>query len=176
MKVELAKFKSLQSKLAVEKKRACVRIATLLKDVAVTNAPKSPTAAELKAARDAKWKAKGKKPTARQKAAWKKARKPDAHTRPAPGGLERSIESEVYTEGHVMGVRVFVAANADAGDYAEKMHDEKGKTWKKRGIGTVNKGSQADEKFAKRAVEDNDEKIKTQLKLALQKAFGTSHV
>lgn len=176
MKVELAKFQTLQSQLAAEKKRACARIATVLKDVAITNAPRSPTAAERKAAQDAKWKAKGKKPTSRQKAAWKKARKPDAHTRPSPGGLERSIESEVYTEGHVMGVRVFVEANAEAGDYARKMHDEKGKTWKKRGIGTTNKGSQADELFVKRAIEENDEKIKTQLKQALQKAFGTSHV
>ena len=75
-----------------------------------------------------------------------------------------------------MGVRVFVAANAEAGDYARKMHDEKGKTWKKRGIGTTNKGSQADELFVKRALEENDEKIKTQLKQALQKAFGTSNV
>ena len=176
MKVDLAKFKNLHNRLAAEKKRACARIAAYLRDEAIANAPRSPTAAERKSAQDANWAAKGKKPTKKQKAAWKAKRKPDAHTRPSPGGLERSIESEVYAEGHVMGVRMFVAANADAGDYARKMHDEKGKSWKKRGIGTVNKGARADEKFVKRAVDENAEKIKKQFQTALEKAFGTKHV
>ena len=174
MKVDLAKFQTLQSKLAAEKKRVCAKLASRLQAEAMNNAPRSPKRAEIVAARKAAWKAKGKKPTEKQQKAWEARKKPDSHTRPMPGGLEQSIQAEVYTENHVMGVRVYVAANSMAGDYAKKMHDEKGKTWKKRGIGTVNKGSQADELFVKRAIDDNNDFIKQKLKEALQKAFGTS--
>ena len=51
-------------------------------------------------------------------------------------------------------VDILVPSNSAAGDYAKKMHDEKGRTWKNRGVGTVAKGPQADEKYIERAIED----------------------
>ncbi len=71
-----------------------------------------------------------------------------------PGGLERSIrgETENTPEGPI--ARIFIASNSEAGAYAKRIHDEKGKTWWKRGPGTVAKGPQADEKFVFRAIED----------------------
>lgn len=68
-----------------------------------------------------------------------------------PGGLEKSIEYEVTKEG----CSVFVASNSPAGKYAKRIHDEKGKTWRKRGPGTIAKGARADEKFIERALKDN---------------------
>lgn len=72
-----------------------------------------------------------------------------------PGGLEKSIEAELYTDGAM----VFVAANSYAGKYAKRIHDEKGVKWNKRGIGTIAKGNRADEKFIERALNDNAENI-----------------
>lgn len=46
-----------------------------------------------------------------------------------------------------------MAANAEAGKYAKRIHDEKGKTWRKRGPGTVAKGARADDKYIQRAVQ-----------------------
>ena len=49
---------------------------------------------------------------------------------------------------------IFVASNSEAGKYAFRIHEEKGKTWKNRGPGTIAKGSKADDKFIERAIED----------------------
>ncbi len=102
-------------------------------------APISPTQAQKKAARKTKRKVR---------------RKATATSRAKPGGLFRSIEW--YAGDYAS---VFVAANSEAGKYAKKIHDEKFKTWKKRGIGTVAKGTQADEKFIERALRDSQPEI-----------------
>lgn len=72
-----------------------------------------------------------------------------------PGGLSRSIEWDARD----MEGAVFVASNSEAARYAKRIHDEKGKTWHKRGPGTVAKGARADDKFIERAVRDNERLI-----------------
>ena len=71
-----------------------------------------------------------------------------------PGDLEKSIKHEVCSTGSDTDAVVFVAANAPAGKYAARIHDQKGVSWFKRGPGTVAKGTQADEKFIARAIKD----------------------
>lgn len=56
-------------------------------------------------------------------------------------------------------VSIFVPSNSRGGEYAEKIHDEKGQTWHKRGSRTVQKGNKADHKFIERAADDSEEKI-----------------
>ena len=72
----------------------------------------------------------------------------------APGGLQDSITAAVRGTGHGASAEVFVASNSNAVKYARRIHDEKGKTWKNRGPGTVQKGARADDKFIERAVND----------------------
>lgn len=126
---------------------------------AIANAPRSPTAAQARAQRKAAWVGKHGAGKASIRAfnkaqrAGKARRKAGSHSRHAPGGLERSIEWEVRGKGFAMEAEIFVAANAEAGEYAKRIHDEKGKTWRKRGPGTVAKGARADDKFILRAVQ-----------------------
>ncbi len=91
---------------------------------------------------------------AKQGKAWRQ-------TRPAPGGLERSISNEVIISGDDVTANVFVASNSEAQGYAKKIHDEKGKSWHRRGRGTINKGDRADDKFIARAVHDAKTDAKT---------------
>lgn len=74
-------------------------------------------------------------------------------SRTTPGGLEKSIMHGVLPDGS--GCSVYVASNSFAGAYAKRIHDGKGRTWWKRGPGTVAKGSRADDKFIERAIRDN---------------------
>lgn len=74
---------------------------------------------------------------------------------PKPGGLQNSIEMDSSEDG----AEIFVAANSEAGVYAEYIHDEKGENWFNRGPGTVRKGPQADEKFIERALDDSIDDI-----------------
>lgn len=126
---------------------------------AFKNAPKSPTAAQERAARKRKWEAKHGKSKATTRAfnaaqkAGKKRRKAGSHSRPAPGGLENSIQWRLVGRGARQDAEIYVAANAPAGKYAKRIHDEKGKSWRNRGPGTVAKGARADDKFIERAVE-----------------------
>lgn len=83
----------------------------------------------------------------------KARRKASSHSRAAPGGLERSIQWRMAGRGFALDAEVYVAANAEAGKYAKRIHDEKGKTWRKRGPGTVAKGPRADDKYILRAVQ-----------------------
>jgi hypothetical protein len=117
-----------------------------VKREAKLNAPKSPTMTERSAT------LKRKKRTAR---------------RTTPGGLEKSIEYEV--KGGTCSV--FVASNSYAGKYAKRIHDEKGKSWHKRGPGTIAKGSRADDKFVERAIRDNQDKFLDVFKSELRKAL-----
>lgn len=125
----------------------------------VRNAPRSPTAAQARAQRKSNWVAKHGDGKASIRAfnkaqrQGKARRKANSHSRHAPGGLERSIQWEVRGKGLAMEGEVYVAANAEAGKYAKRIHDEKGKTWRRRGPGTVAKGARADDKFVSRAAE-----------------------
>lgn len=85
----------------------------------------------------------------------------------SPGGLERSIMME-FGDDHV---DVFVASNAEAGSYAEKMHNEKGKTWRERGPGTQAKGPQADDKFIERARDAWQDEFLARMKKVYEIAF-----
>ena len=88
-------------------------------------------------------------------------RKRRTSSRRTPGSLKRSISYEVLDRG----CSVFVATNPDSRvkKYARRIHDEKGKTWRNRGPGTVAKGPQADEKFIERAIRDREPKTDKRL-------------
>jgi len=115
---------------------ALVDCAMLAQTEAKKNAPRSPTQEQIT-------------PTLK--------RKKKSTRKVTPGGLQRSISSSVDKE--KLEASVHVAANSEAGQYAQKIHDEKGKKWFKRGIGTEKKGARADEKFIERAVNDNRAKF-----------------
>jgi len=75
----------------------------------------------------------------------KTKRKPTSFTR---GSLKNSITSEVFPERVEIGVPI----NSKAGDYAEKMHDEKGKTWKRLSSGKQPKST---DKYIEKAEKDS---------------------
>lgn len=68
---------------------------------------------------------------------------------------------------------IFVATNSEAGKYAFRIHEQKGTAWKNRGPGTIAKGSQADDKFIVRAINDTRPQqiaiLQDELKKALDK-------
>jgi len=70
------------------------------------------------------------------------------------GNLTRSITSKSDKDKAV----IFVPENSRAGRYAKIIHDGKGKTWKKRGVGTIAKGKQADAKYLDRAAENHEKR------------------
>ena len=126
-------------------------IGLLVQREAKKNAPRSPSRGQLNKQR---------------KTNRKVTRKARATSRPAPGSLENSIERETTSDS----ARIFVAANSAAGKYGYKIHEEKGSAWNKRGVGTVAKGSRADEKFILRAIVDNEGKIMEIIKAEHRKA------
>lgn len=132
--------------------RAIWRATELVHRESKLNAPRSPTQSQKNKLR------KTRRDTRKQ-------RKATAFTRAKPGGLERSIENSIDSDG--LTGRVYVAANSEGSKYAVRIHDEKGKTWHKRGPGTVAKGERADAKFIERALNDSrnaiDEIIKDEL-------------
>lgn len=75
--------------------------------------------------------------------------------KPIPGGLERSITAVNETIGDAVRVSCYVRTPSEAQAYANVIHNEKGKRWFKRGIGTVAKGEKADERFIERARDEN---------------------
>lgn len=85
-----------------------------------------------------------------------------------PGGLEMSIQFESDGEK----VEVYVASNAEAGEYAHIIHDMKGVKWHERGPGTQAKGDRADDKFIERAQPDAVEKLGGVMRKALKALFG----
>lgn len=123
-------FKDAGRIAAVVADRGLPRVGKLVRDEAKINAPRSPTKEEFSAT------LKRKKVTDRNDF--------------FPGGLEQSIEYAV----HFSQVFIFVRDNSPAGKYAKRIHDEKGRTWRNRGPGTIAKGEQADEKFIERAIRD----------------------
>ncbi len=158
--------------LSREFAKAAFRVEMIWRRESVANANRSPTMAQTRAARGSKWDAKGRTPSSRQKAAWAANRNPRATSRAKPGGLERSILS---TSGVSMAVlafaEVYVPASSEAAAYAAKIHDEKGRTWRNRGAGTIAKGSRADEKFITRALEANAEKFHQIFDQTLERAI-----
>lgn len=129
-----ASLARLQQTTGANVRRAMARCGLIAVREAKANAPRSPTMKQLSAT------LKRKKRTSR---------------RTYPSGLEKSIEYEVTEQG----CSVFVASNSPAGKYAKRIHDEKGKTWRNRGAGTIAKGARADEKFIERALKDNEGKF-----------------
>jgi len=74
-----------------------------------------------------------------------------------PGQLTANITGEIVPG---EGVRIFVPSNSPAGAYAEYIHDagpNGSGAWKKRGVGTVAKGSRATDKYIERAVRGPNE-------------------
>ena len=131
--------------------RALSRAGLLVVREAKANAPRSPTNAILSST------LKRKKRTARK-----------TH----PGGLEKSIDYKVSATGTTPSCSVFVASNAFAGKYARRIHDEKGRTWQKRGPGTIAKGARADDKFVERAINDNQDRMLKILQDEVRKALS----
>ena len=127
------------------------RIGRLVHPVAKAYAPRSPTMGQLSKTLK---------------------RKKRTSSRRKPGGLEKSIAYEVLPGN--AGCSVFVASNSFAGKYAKRIHDEKGKTWRNRGPGTVAKGAQADEKFIERAIRDREPKFLTVIKSEIRKAVKSA--
>jgi len=74
------------------------------------------------------------------------------------GGVTHSI----HTSGPSV-AEIYVPINSAAGEYAKRMHDEKGQTWNNYGRGTLAKGSDAGEKYIKRAITHNDSLIRRSL-------------
>lgn len=130
-----AALDTLKGSVSAEVARAVQRACMIVHREAVRNAPVSPTNAQY------------------SKAVLK--RKKRTKRRMHPGGLSRSIEWE--TRG--MEGSVFVASNSEAAAYARKIHDDKYKSWRNRGPGTIAKGTRADDKFIERALNDNADAI-----------------
>ena len=157
----IAQLKLTAQRIEANQARMLYRAGALVKNTAVRYAPKSPTMAELE---------KRSTGTQAQRDAGKRRRNDRATSRPMPGGLMRSIEMR----SNATNAEIFVAANSEAGRYAWRIHEEKGRTWFRRGKGTIAKGAQADEKFIERALNDNAENIRkiaeSQVEKAIQEA------
>lgn len=78
------------------------------------------------------------------------------------GSLKNSITTDVFKDR----VEISVPSNSAAGKYAEKMHDEKGKTWKR--VGWQN-DSKATDKYITKAYEDSTKDIDRALDNLLDK-------
>lgn len=156
--IPLAEFRSFVRQIGDKASRAMLlTIQDATKEAhreAIANAPRSPTQTQIGKAQKAKYVAKhgSAQGYAKHKAAAMARRRPNSHSRPAPGGLEKSIKYKIIGTKEPDGM-IYVARNAPAGKYAAKIHDEKGKTWRKRGLGTQRKGARADDKYILRAVE-----------------------
>lgn len=140
----LAAFDHLPQQVKAAAVRGLARGALIVHRDAIRNAPRSPSMKQNASSR------KTNRDTTRQ-------RNPRATSRAKPGGLERSID--VFLDKSNCEAFVFVAANSQAGKYAERIHDKKGSEWSKRGKGTVAKGSRADDKFIERAIKANEYKV-----------------
>lgn len=133
-------LKRLKPQFAEAEKKAIARAVLLVHRKSVKYAPISPTMAQKYRLRKTRRKVK---------------RKALAYSRAKPGGLSRSIDwSAGATEGSI-----FVSRNSEAGKYAKRIHDEKYISWRNRGIGTIAKGRQADDKFIARALKDSEKAI-----------------
>lgn len=133
--------------IAKQSARAMFRVGALVKDTAQQYAPISPNQTQKNSLLK-----RGRKRGAGGRFVGRKA---SATSRAKPGSLQASIRFQ----SDAGKADIYVPSNSPAGKYAEKMHNEKGKSWYRRGIGTVAKGAQADHKFIERAIRDNESKI-----------------
>ena len=134
-------------------KRTNFRIGAQVRDVARQDfSPVSPTQQLINANR---------KGPARQ-------RKPRAYSRTKPGGLERSHEFLSDAEE----IEVFIATNSEAGPYAFRMHEMRGKEWWNRGPGTISKGPKAGDRFIERAIVDQEGNILSMIQSAQDDIVG----
>lgn len=113
-------------------------------------------------------------PNQKQKNALKKTkrkgnRKKSATTRAKPGSLQHSIRFDVISNDSV---KIHVPSNSPAGKYGYKIHEEKGRTWRNRGIGTQIKGAQADDKFIERAARDLTPRIEEIIRTRFERDAG----
>lgn len=132
------------SKMAyASQKKAMYRIAQTVTRTARAYSPISPTAAQLAVKNAITGRARPER------------RNPNRTSGPKPGSLMRAIKGI----SDATSATIFVPSNSRAGRYATKIHDEKGKTWHNRGIGTKARGPKADEKFISRAITDNQGNI-----------------
>ena len=157
----IAQLKLTAQCIEANQARMLYRAGARVRDEAKKNSPMSPTMAEKESASTG---------TKAQRDAGKKRRNDRATSRPAPGQLRDSIEMRSNSSN----AEIFVAANSSAGRYAWRIHEEKGKTWFRRGIKTVMRGERADDKFIERALKDNEENIRriaqSQVEKAIQEA------
>ena len=137
-------------------RRGLERAALLVHRDAIAYAPRSPSAEILKGLR------KTTRDTSKQK-------RPRATSRPKPGGLERSISFGVDMAG--LDASVYVASNAEGGQYAVKMHDERGKSWQNLGPGSIAKGGRVGDKFIERALADNQANVESVLREELERGL-----
>ncbi len=144
-------FARADSQIRAALKRAHAACAKSVKALARFYCPISPTQAQVNAAR----KAEGKRRQKHRKGFHRKR----------PGDLMRSIDA-TWDE---KGFSVFIPQGAKAQAYAKYIHDQKGVKWFKRGLGTVAKGPQADEKFIARAVKDSGRTILSTIDAELAK-------
>lgn len=137
----------LQEQVMQSVRKGITRACLIVHRSSVRNAPISPTNAQY------------------SKAVLK--RKKRTKRRMHPGGLCRSIEWELNgNEG-----AVFIASNSEAAKYAKVIHDMKGVRWKRRGPGTIAKGSLADDKFIERALAQNHRAITNIIEKSVEKGI-----
>ena len=105
------------------------------KAVAAAYAPRSPTMAN-------------------HSAALKRKKRTTAHR--YPGSLEKSIECESSADRASVFVRQnALCVSATGYNYAKRIHDERGKSWRNLGAGSIAKGGKVGEKFIERAISDS---------------------
>lgn len=146
-------------------------VAQHAKATAISYAPKSPTDEQMDAARRAARAAR----IAAGKRVVKKPRKHKLARRREPGGLERSIREEHSANGNDYSVRLFVPdSGAEASAYALRIHDERGKTWRNLGPGSIAKDAGRGivrEKFLSRVLTDYGTKYRKALESAVAKGL-----
>ena len=125
-----------EKKLNAGRKNLLKKIGSVVLGLARRYCPESPTKAQY----------------ASQNKSGKTNRKASSIT---TGSLRDSITTEVKKDY----VSINVPSNSKGGKYAEKIHDEKDKTWWDVGIRTKQKGAKADEKYIYRAAEDGSKEI-----------------
>lgn len=130
-------FNKIRGKVPIELQTALVKSSSKIFTTSKRYAPISPSLSQVNKIR----KSKRLKPKTRKQFTM----------RHKAGALMRSIRCTIYNRM----ARFYVLRNSEAGAYARRIHDDKGKTWFNRGIGTIAKGPQADEKFIERAIDDN---------------------
>lgn len=88
-------------------------------------------------------------------------RKKGTKAKKTPGGLERSISVEFVNGGDA--AHIFIPLNAEAGKYADRIHNKRGITWTNLGPGSLAKqkptGGRVGEKFIDRAYSENIDKV-----------------